>query len=100
MENYYMPPPGEYIAPEPYGMRDGYNLDYARDYSAYSDMSDSESYGKMPEFMPKMPSLGMAYVPYQTLNNTLYNEMKALERGTIFEDLDMPFTAKWSVPNG
>ena len=49
--------------------------------------------------MPEMPvessfpahvSLAMAYVPYQRFEN-LYDEDKALERGTLFKDLDLPF---------
>lgn len=100
MENYYNPPHRDYIPIEPYGMRDGYNQNLMPDYNANYDMGMQNSYQATPDFMPKSPSLGMAYVPYQSLNHAIYDDMKALERGTIFEDLDMPFTAKWSVPNG
>ena len=41
-------------------------------------------------FMPLMPQLANAYVPFQSLN-TLYPPMKGLERGTIFPELDMPY---------
>ena len=34
--------------------------------------------------------LAMSYVPMQKFEN-LYNEEKALCRGTLFEDLDLPF---------
>ena len=49
--------------------------------------------------MPEMPtessfpakvSLAMAYVPYQRFEK-LYDEDKALSRGTLFEELDLPF---------
>lgn len=45
--------------------------------------------GAFPENMP----LAMAYVPFQTWGNT-YSENVALERGTIFEDLDYPFLGR------
>ncbi len=34
--------------------------------------------------------IGMAYVPWQTWRN-IYEPDKALQRGTIFEELDKPF---------
>ena len=49
--------------------------------------------------MPQMPqessfpakvSLAMMYVPYQRFEK-LYDEEKALSRGTLFEELDLPF---------
>ena len=49
--------------------------------------------------MPTMPqessfpahvSLAMMYVPYQRFEN-LYDEEKALDRGTLFAELDLPF---------
>ncbi len=49
--------------------------------------------------MPEMPeestfpahvSLAMMYVPYQRFEK-LYNDERALERGTLFETLDLPF---------
>ncbi len=39
---------------------------------------------------PAKVSLAMAYVPYQRFEK-LYDNQKALERGTLFEALDMPF---------
>ena len=39
---------------------------------------------------PAHISLAMAYVPYQRFEN-LYDEEKALSRGTLFAELDMPF---------
>lgn len=47
---------------------------------------------EMPEesSFPHRVSLAMAYVPYQRFEK-LYSEEKALERGTLFEELDMPF---------
>lgn len=49
----------------------------------------------MPEMQetstfPAHISLAMMYVPYQRFEN-LYEPEKALERGTLFADLDMPF---------
>jgi len=39
---------------------------------------------------PAHVSLAMMYVPYQRFEN-LYEPDKALERGTLFKDLDLPF---------
>lgn len=39
---------------------------------------------------PAHVSLAMMYVPYQRFEN-LYDEEKALARGTLFAELDMPF---------
>jgi len=39
---------------------------------------------------PAHVSLAMMYVPYQRFEN-LYDEEKALSRGTLFAELDMPF---------
>lgn len=48
----------------------------------------------MPEMQestfPPHVSLAMMYVPYQRFEN-LYEPEKALSRGTLFADLDMPF---------
>ena len=38
-------------------------------------------------------SLAMAYVPWQTWDN-IYHPRMALQRGTIFADLDMPFCGR------
>ena len=40
-------------------------------------------------FPPKV-SLAMMYVPFQRFER-IYNEEKALSRGTLFEELDLPF---------
>ena len=50
---------------------------------------------QMPEAVqessfPAKVSLAMMYVPYQRFER-LYGEEKALERGTLFEELDLPF---------
>lgn len=37
--------------------------------------------------------VGMAYVPWQTFGQT-YDPKKALMTGTIFPELDMPFTGR------
>ena len=39
---------------------------------------------------PKQYSVAMAYIPFQN-NTETYDEMKALERGTLFPVLDKPF---------
>lgn len=57
----------------------------------YDGVSE-EDYGKEPDeslFPPKV-SLAMAYVPYQNFEN-IYDDRKALERGTLFASLDLPF---------
>lgn len=46
-------------------------------------ISDSEPLGQLP--------LAMAYVPMQQWKET-YSEDVALSRGTIFPELDLPFT--------
>lgn len=48
--------------------------------------------GRFPEDKP----LAMAYVPYQMWGST-YRENIALEKGTIFPDLDYPFCGKEGV---
>lgn len=42
---------------------------------------------------PKETPLAMAYVPYQSWEET-YPENKALEQGTIFPSLDLPFKGR------
>jgi len=44
----------------------------------------------MIPFMPSDPIYAFAYVPFQKYEN-LYSTKKALVRGTVFKDLDMPF---------
>ena len=44
----------------------------------------------MISFMPKNPHLAFAYVPFQKYEN-IYDTKKALYRGTVFQDLDVPF---------
>lgn len=44
-------------------------------------------------------SLAMAYVPSQTWED-LYETSLALERGTLFAQLDKPFIGEEAVPNG
>lgn len=48
--------------------------------------------GKFPQNTPD----AMAYVPYQQWEET-YKENTALERGTIFPSLDLPFYGKEGV---
>lgn len=49
----------------------------------------------MPAF-PKETPVGMAYVPYQQWQN-IYEPDVALERATIFKDLDKPFLGERAV---
>jgi hypothetical protein len=44
-------------------------------------------------FMPENPMLANAYVPFQKIN-CLYNPVKGLSVGTIFPELNMPYTKK------
>ena len=44
----------------------------------------------MIPFMPIDPKLAFAYVPFQKFEN-IYTADKALCRGTVFKDLDVPF---------
>lgn len=48
----------------------------------------SETAARSP--FPKDYSNAMAYIPFQT-NSDTYDEIKALERGTLFPVLDKPF---------
>ncbi len=43
-------------------------------------------------FMPAIPQLAHAYVPFQSLN-CIYPPMKGLESGTIFPELNRPYGA-------
>lgn len=55
-----------------------------------------------PTLMTKFPEqtpLAMAYVPYQQWEEP-YGEMIAIERGTIFPSLDLPFIGEEAVPSG
>lgn len=36
-------------------------------------------------------SLAICYVPYQKWRTPLYDPMTALERGTVFPELDLPY---------
>ncbi len=42
------------------------------------------------DLFPQQISLAMLYVPYQRFDK-LYSEEEALERGTLFRALDLPF---------
>lgn len=42
---------------------------------------------------------GMAYVPWQTFGKT-YDPRQALKSGTIFPELDKPFTGNCMMRNG
>ena len=64
-----------------------------------TDMLEAVESGKpcetcsKPRAMTAFPAetpIGMAYVPFQQWKN-IYEASVALDRGTIFEDLDKPF---------
>ena len=40
--------------------------------------------------LPESPQTTMAYVPFQT-DKTMFDENEALNRGTLFKNLDKPF---------
>lgn len=43
--------------------------------------------------LPKNPVVAMAYVPYQQFNaSNLYGSEEAFRQGTLFPDLDKPFS--------
>jgi len=42
-------------------------------------------------FNVENPRVGFVYVPYQRFEN-LYKTDEALKRGTLFKDLDIPFS--------
>ncbi len=44
------------------------------------------------KYMPEDPVYGIAYVPYSKFED-LYALEKALDRGTMFKKLDIPFSA-------
>ena len=48
-------------------------------------------------FISENPKPGFAYVPYQKYEN-LYDLKNALKRGTIFKELDIPFSEYASNP--
>lgn len=54
----------------------------------------AETAPEMPEMQeslfPARVSLAMSYVPFQRFEN-LYDDEKALSRGTLFASLDLPF---------
>lgn len=50
-----------------------------------------------PPFPPETP-IGMAYVPFQQWKPP-YEDYVGFMRGTIFEELDLPFIGEEAVPN-
>ena len=45
------------------------------------------------DFFPEGTAIAMAYVPWQTWRD-IYDPCKALECGTIFQELDKPFLGR------
>ena len=58
----------------------------------HCNMDMNNSFCRIPEFMPLNPMLANSYVPYQRLNE-IYTPQTALAQGTIFPELDMPYTS-------
>lgn len=52
--------------------------------------SGEAAYPAEQSTFPARASLAMSYVPYQRFEN-LYDQSKALSRGTLFACLDLPF---------
>ena len=48
-------------------------------------------------FRTENPRLGFVYVPYQRFGN-LYNQSESLKNGTVFKDLNIPFSEYSSNP--
>ncbi|WP_294443013.1 spore coat associated protein CotJA [Ruminococcus flavefaciens] len=63
---------------------------HEREASLVSDMKNNNGNGSMTRF-PKKTPLAMAYVPFQQWGET-YGDDEALSRGTLFPDLDLPFS--------
>ena len=51
----------------------------------------------MITFMPDSPKLAFAYVPFQKFEN-IYSNENALMHGTIFKDLNIPFSYYKDIP--
>ena len=58
--------------------------------SNYGTRSYSYPQNSIP-YMPETPTVAMAYVPMQQFDANVYAPTKALERGTLFPQLDLPF---------
>ena len=63
---------------------------HEREASLVSDMKNNNGNGSMTRF-PKNTPIAMAYVPFQQWRET-YGDDEALSRGTLFPDLDLPFS--------
>lgn len=63
---------------------------HEREASLVSDMKNNNGNGGMTRF-PKNTPLAMAYVPFQQWGET-YGDDEALSRGTLFPELDLPFS--------
>lgn len=59
--------------------------------------SDNQEIESATEKKQQKLSLAMAYVPWQKFEN-LYNSTMALNRGTLFKDLDFPFIREEVIP--
>ena len=62
-------------------------------FDVFSASPTSVKANKTVSAMPKDLSLAMAYIPFQNLG-VIYDDDKALKTGTLFEELDKPFSGK------
>ena len=63
---------------------------HEREASLVPEMKNHNGNGSMTRF-PKNTPLAMAYVPFQQWGET-YGDDEALSRGTLFPELDLPFS--------
>ena len=63
---------------------------HEREASLVSEMKNNSGNDSMSRF-PKNTPLAMAYVPFQQWGET-YSDDEALSRGTLFPELDLPFS--------
>jgi hypothetical protein len=65
------------------------------DYPVYNrrQVHKPEPFGRSVSPLPANYTVAMMYVPMQT-DTTMYDEMKALECGTLFPCLNKPFAGK------
>lgn len=62
-----------------------------KDHTMETDATEQCNDDRTP--LPSHPVVGMAYVPFQQFSQkNLYTADNGFEQGTIFRDLDKPFT--------
>ena len=63
---------------------------------ATMDQNCPESLAPDPSMLPENPVVAMAYIPFQQYGS-VYSAEKALDNGTLFPDLNKPFTGRGSA---